>query len=280
MPDSSYRGRFAPSPTGPLHAGSLLTAVASHAAARAAQGTWLVRIEDIDHERCRPQWTSEILTCLTAHSMVSDEPVLIQSERSAAYEAALKQLPTYRCTCTRSQLAQANRNHYGEVIYPNTCRDAQHTQGALRLRSDAAHDFVDQLQGKQIDHRVGDCVLRRADGQWAYQLAVVVDDAAQGISHVLRGDDLLASTPRQLALQSLLHLPHPSYAHLPVLRDTQGQKLSKQNKASAVDNNQALANLLTAWQALKQTLPKRPTSVAEFWALAPSHWRLAKCSPV
>jgi glutamyl-Q tRNA(Asp) synthetase len=280
MPGSSYRGRFAPSPTGPLHAGSLLTAVASHADARAAQGTWLVRIEDIDHERCKPLWTRDILNCLALHGMVSDEPVLIQSERSSAYETALNQLPTYRCTCTRSQLAQAKRNAHGEVIYPNTCREAHHSQGAWRLRSDSAHDFVDRLQGRQIDPAVGDCVLRRADGQWAYQLAVVVDDAAQGISHVVRGDDLLASTPRQLNLQALLNHPHPSHAHLPILRDLQGQKLSKQSKASAVDLTQPLANLLTAWQALNQTLPKQPSNVAEFWALAPSHWHLANCSPV
>ncbi len=232
-----YRGRFAPSPTGPLHLGSLLAAVASWADARAAGGQWLVRIEDIDPPREQPGASAAILELLSAIGLDSDEPVLWQSRRSAAYDAALAQLMSaglaFECRCSRSDLQAAGGIHRGACVASDARRPP-----AIRLRvPEVRIAFEDRIQGPQaqsLRDDVGDFVLRRADGLYAYQLAVVVDDAAQGISDIVRGSDLLDSTPRQIWLQQCLGLPTPRYAHLPVLLGADGQKLSKQNLAPAV----------------------------------------------
>lgn len=237
-----YRGRFAPSPTGPLHPGSLLAAAASWADARAAGGQWLVRIEDLDPPREQPGASAAILDLLACMGLDSDEPVVWQSRRGAAYDAALAQLLdaglAFECRCSRSDLQATGGIHRGACVVSDHARPP-----AIRLRvPDRRIEFDDRIQGRQgqaLREEVGDFVLRRADGLYAYQLAVVVDDAAQGITDVVRGSDLLDSTPRQIWLQQCLRLPTPRYAHLPVLLGADGQKLSKQNLAPAIAAEQA-----------------------------------------
>ena len=358
----NYRGRFAPSPTGPLHAGSLAAALASWLDARAHDGAWLIRIEDVDSARCKAQWGQEQLQQLAAHGLHSDEPVLWQSTRSAAYDAALQQLQAqglvYACHCSRKKISDywlglgVDKARHRELVYPGFCRDVGlgaegaalrldvgKTQDALLRHSyisgrsgtelarhscksqasaspllrhsresgtppvenpvsmlqnlggsgvDASlrwHDeawipafagmtespldavpgelsWIDRQLGTQsqnITQTVGDFVLRRADGCYSYQLAVVVDDAAQGISHVVRGLDLLDNTPRQILLQSALKLPTPQYLHTPLVLAADGQKLSKQNGAAALGSSspaQCLANLHAAAQALGLPAPQ------------------------
>jgi glutamyl-Q tRNA(Asp) synthetase len=233
----SYRGRFAPSPTGPLHLGSLLAACASWADARAAAGQWLLRIEDLDPPRERAGADLLILDLLAAVGWSSDEPVLFQSERHAAYAEALGLLldsgQAFECRCSRSDLAATAGIHRGACVGGAPTRPA-----AIRLRvADIDIGFEDRIQGyytQNLLRDVGDFVLRRADGPYAYQLAVVVDDAFQRISDVVRGSDLIDSTPRQIYLQQCLGLPTPRYAHIPVLIGADGQKLSKQNLAPAI----------------------------------------------
>lgn len=257
----SYRGRFAPSPTGPLHAGSLLAALASWADARAAGGRWLLRIEDLDPPREQPGATAAIRALLDAIGLLSDEPVLVQSQRSAAYEAALAQLRAaglaFECRCSRSDLAASGGVHRGECVASDPARPP-----AIRLRvPDIEITFDDRIQGRcaqSLAASVGDFVLKRADGLYAYQLAVVVDDAAQGITDVVRGSDLLDSTPRQIFLQQCLRLPTPRYAHLPVLLGSDGDKLSKQNLAPAV----ATADLPVLLPAIAAWLGQPPLSPA------------------
>ncbi|WP_348754628.1 tRNA glutamyl-Q(34) synthetase GluQRS [uncultured Aquincola sp.] len=247
-----YRGRFAPSPTGLLHAGSLVAALASWLDARAHGGSWIVRIEDVDRPRCIAGADHAILGQLQRLGLVSDEPPLWQSQRGDAYAAALAQLQAagaaYPCGCTRkeTEAALAAAGHaperFGELVYPGTCRDGLHGKPArawrLRCGTDAAPlhiDWQDRRLGpatQDLTHEVGDFVVRRADGLWAYQLAVVVDDAAQGITDVVRGEDLADNTPRQIHLQRLLGLPTPRYLHTPLVRATDGHKLSKQNGAA------------------------------------------------
>ena len=240
-------GRFAPSPTGPLHAGSLVAALASWLDARAHGGRWLVRIEDVDGPRCVPGADRVILEQLAACGLLPDEAPVWQSQRGALYEAALQRLidagHAYGCACTRKQIAEAAGPHarHGELIYPGTCRCG--TQGrpvrAWRLRTDDQvvhwHDRRLGPQSQDIEHEVGDFVLKRADGLWAYQLAVVVDDAAQGITDIVRGEDLADNTPRQLRLQALSGLPQPRYLHTPLVLGANGEKLSKQNGAAPLD---------------------------------------------
>ena len=328
-----YRGRFAPSPTGPLHAGSLVAALASWLDARAHHGTWLVRLEDVDTPRCPPGTADHILHQLAACGLVSDGPVWVQSTRNAAYEAALATLQTrqlaYACACTRKDIEQAlhssghTRPRHAELRYPGTCRPGTHGQPgrawrlltefsyklfmppALSAQAWAAPFFEtttpDHLpapgasthtastaatiagasestaegclsapattctatgttchwfdrwagwQHQNVAEQVGDFVLKRADGLWAYQLAVVVDDAAQGITHVVRGTDLTDNTPRQLLLQRALGLPHPQYLHTPLVLGADGHKLSKQNGAAALDLSNPLAALNAAAVAL------------------------------
>lgn len=259
--DLHYRGRFAPSPTGPLHAGSLVAALASWLDARAHGGTWLVRIEDIDPPREVPGAAADILATLADFGLVSDAPVAWQSGRGELYAAALAQLQAsgrvYGCACSRREieLAAAARG-LAAGVYPGTCR--QGTGGraarAQRFRVPAGITrFVDRAAGTQqqaLARAVGDFVVRRADGLWAYQLAVVVDDAAQDISHVVRGADLLDNTARQIALQEALGLPTPAYLHVPVVRNARGEKLSKQTGARALDRGDVRGELERAWQAL------------------------------
>jgi glutamyl-Q tRNA(Asp) synthetase len=260
-----YRGRFAPSPTGPLHAGSLVAALASWLDARAHEGTWLVRIEDVDTPRCLPGGGALILQQLAAFGLQADESPWTQSARGPAYAAALQDLLqrglAYPCACTRQDIAVASaaagrpRARFGELVYPGTCR--QGLQGrparAMRLRVEGEVAWTDRRLGPQeqdVAAEVGDFVLKRADGLWAYQLAVVVDDAAQDISHVVRGQDLADNTARQIVLQRALGLPTPAYLHTPVVLGADGHKLSKQNGALALDVTRPLVALQVAGQDL------------------------------
>jgi len=259
------RGRFAPSPTGALHAGSLVAALASWLDARAQGGAWLVRIEDVDTPRCVPGADHEILRQLAACGLLPDEPPLWQSGRGQAYAAALQMLVgagrAYPCGCTRKDIdlyweargvAHAPE---AERIYPGTCRAGLNGKPARawRLRAEGTVRWRDRRLGDQVQDvaaAVGDFVLRRADGLWAYQLAVVVDDAAQGITDVVRGEDLADNTARQILLQHALDLPTPRYLHTPLVLAADGRKLSKQNGASPVDLDDPVRALRDAAQVL------------------------------
>lgn len=250
-----YRGRFAPSPTGPLHFGSLLAALGSWLLARQARGEWLVRIEDVDRPREVAGAAGEQLRVLAAFGLVSDAPVVRQSERGDVYRHALDRLlasgQAFVCHCSRSDLAAAGGVHRRCVAG----RRRRHPAIRLRVPAGSMVGFVDGLQGAQaqdVGAAVGDFVLLRADGCWAYQLAVVVDDAAQGITAVVRGADLLDSTPRQILLQRGLELPEPRYSHLPLIVDEHGRKLSKSHSALPVDPADPLPVLRAAWSALGQ----------------------------
>jgi glutamyl-Q tRNA(Asp) synthetase len=276
---SSYVGRFAPSPTGPLHAGSLVAALASWLDARAHQGRWLVRLEDTDTPRCVPGAAQTILQQLAACGLHSDGPVLVQSARSQAYQTALSALTSrgmaYACGCTRKEVQDAavalndphdphgsNPSHI-DTVYPGTCRGGlkgkTHRATRLLTLQDQAdvtitwHDRRLGAQSQNITREVGDFVLKRADGLWAYQLAVVVDDAHQGITHVVRGLDLANNTPRQIWLQRRLALPTPQYLHTPLVLASDGHKLSKQNGAQALALGHPQAVLL-ALQSAAATL--------------------------
>lgn len=278
-----YRGRFAPSPTGPLHAGSLVAALASWLDARAHGGAWLVRIEDVDTPRCVPEADARILQQLAACGLVSDEPVVWQSQRGVLYQAALDRLiatgRAYPCACSRKDIDNAlterglARERHHAAVYPGTCRPER---GGLQGRPARAWRFrvpdgeaatvhwADRRLGEQVQNvatEVGDFVLKRADGLWAYQLAVVVDDGAQGITHVVRGQDLVDNTPRQVLLQQALGLPTPAYLHTPLVLGPNGEKLSKQNGAKPLDLSDPLAALNAAAAALG--LPTQSGSVGE-----------------
>lgn len=250
-----YRGRFAPSPTGDLHAGSLLAAFGSWLLARAARGQWWVRIEDIDPAREVPGAAQRQLAALAALGLHADAAVVRQSARGALYQSALEQLLdadlAFACHCSRADLA-ANAGIHRRCV----ARRQRHDPSIrLRVPADAHCSFVDAIQGPQsqdVAAEVGDFVLRRADGHWAYQLAVVVDDAAQGITDVVRGADLLDSTPRQILLQRVLGLPTPAYAHLPLVLDPQGRKLSKSASTHPLDPSDPLPALRNAWRDLGQ----------------------------
>ncbi len=293
----SRRGRFAPSPTGPLHFGSLLAALASCCDARHAGGQWLVRIEDVDVPRSRPGAASAILAALERYGFVWDGPVLRQSERTALYAEALDRLVAagnaYPCACTRRELESAPLGAGGERVYPGTCRNgvpAAHRGRGQRAWRAAVGDgsspveYVDRLAGRvaqDLVRDVGDFVVKRADGLFAYQLAVVVDDAQAGITDVVRGADLAASTARQVFLQRRLGFPTPSYLHVPVAVDASGVKLSKSTHACALPDD-PLPALLAAWRFLGQPLPSgsaAPASVAEFWAFAVAAWSPSRLPP-
>lgn len=251
----TYVGRFAPSPTGPLHFGSLITAVASYCDAKANQGTWLVRIEDTDIPRIYPNSKSHILDCIDAFEFEPDADIIFQKNRLDLYEDVLEQLKQaqqiYACECTRKQLGS---NH----IYVGTCRDLHldFLNQAIRLKvDDQLICFDDLLQGRQcsnLKNDLGDFVLKRRDGIISYQLAVVVDDYLQGITHVVRGADLLDNTARQIWLGSLLDYSKLNYMHLPLAMNDQGQKLSKQNMAQALDLSKAPELLKQVISALGQ----------------------------
>ena len=287
-----YRGRFAPSPTGPLHFGSLVAALASCCDARAAGGEWSVRIEDVDTPRSRDRIADEMLATLEAYGFEWDGQVVRQSERAALYQAALDSLAArgqiFACACTRRELETAPFGVVGERRYPGTCRNgvAPGRKGrAWRLIvTDQPIGFHDRLQGWQeqhLDRDIGDFIVKRADGVFAYQLAVVVDDAAQCITHVVRGADLLASTPRQVWLQHQLGVPTPSYLHHPVAILPTGEKLSKQTGAPPLDDADPLPALVRAWDFLAQAQPPAaPATVAEFWQWARSAWAPTALPPV
>ena len=298
-PPAVYRGRFAPSPTGPLHFGSLVAALASCCDARSAGGQWLVRIEDVDTPRTRPGATEAILAALERYGFEWDGPVVRQSERSALYEAALANLvaagEAYECACTRRELESAPLGPGGERVYPGTCRQgiapghATRPQRAWRVRVARPGErtivaYRDRLTGPQeqdLERDVGDFVVRRADGLFAYQLAVVVDDALQGVTDIVRGADLASSTPRQIHLQRLLGHPTPSYLHVPVAVNAHGMKLSKQTRAAPLPDA-AVPALLAAWRFLDQRLSEgseAPRSVAEFWPCAIAAWNPARLPP-
>lgn len=287
-------GRFAPSPTGPLHAGSLVAALASWLDARAMNGRWLVRIEDVDTPRCVAGADTVILAQLAACGLHPDEPVVWQSQRGAAYQGALQQLlrrkRAFPCACSRRDIEAAwqargqVRMRHGELVYPGTCRHG--LQGkparAQRLRctaddgSDVVIDWADRRLGPQsqnVTQAIGDVVLQRADGLWAYQLAVVVDDAAQGITHVVRGEDIADNTARQIHLQRQLGLPTPQYLHTPLVLAADGQKLSKQNGASAFDASNPLAALRAAGAVLG--IEAQGVTVADWLASAVQAWAAA-----
>lgn len=261
-PGTTYRGRFAPSPTGPLHFGSLVAALGSWLLARRAGGRWLLRVEDIDPPREVAGAAQLQLETLAAFGLVADEPPMWQGARGDAYAEALSRLlatgDAYECHCSRSELAAANGIHRRCVGGPRRARPAIR----FRVADSSVVTFEDAIQGhvrQDIAADVGDFVLRRADGFWAYQLAVVVDDAAQRITEVVRGADLLDSTPRQILLQRALGLPTPRYAHLPLVVDAQGRKLSKSLAALPVDPADPLPALRAAWQVLGQA----PTVIAQ-----------------
>ncbi|MFM0240317.1 tRNA glutamyl-Q(34) synthetase GluQRS [Paraburkholderia phytofirmans] len=286
----TYRGRFAPSPTGPLHFGSLVSALASWLDARAHRGAWLVRVEDIDGPRTVPGAAEDILATLERFGMHADEPPVWQSTRMPRYQEALEQLKAtgviYPCGCTRKEIADSLLNAHTRnttLAYPGTCRDGLHGKPARawRLRvpdgDSAVITFEDRWQGKQTQNlatEVGDFVLKRADDQWAYQLAVVVDDADAGITHIVRGADLMDSTARQIHLQRCLDVPTPEYLHVPVVKNEAGEKLSKQNGATALDSEKPLEALsAAAWHlGLDLENAAAQTTLDGFYAAAAAAW--------
>ena len=284
----SYVGRFAPSPTGPLHAGSLVAALASWLDAKAHDGQWLVRIEDVDDQRCISGADQTILQQLASCGLHPDQPPVYQSQRGSLYQSALDQLiaqsQAYPCACSRQDIQAAlaargqQRARHGELIYPGTCRSGLNGRkarswrflstfypliqpAAQQIRAQLVPAFIANqtqwkdrllgLQSQNVSVEVGDFVLKRADGPWAYQLAVVVDDAAQGITHIVRGQDLLDNTARQILLQSALGLPEPQYLHTPLVLGVNAEKLSKQNGAQALDISHPLHTLAEAGRSLQ-----------------------------
>ena len=286
---ASYRGRFAPSPTGPLHFGSLLAAAGSWLDARAVGGEWLLRIEDLDPPREPPGAAAQILRALEGYGLWWDGEVMFQSQRQAAYEEALAQLSTaglaYACVCSRRDIEAANQRlgRSGQRAYPGTCRSltAKHRRKSriVRVLTTAEPVVIDDgLQGRftqSLEQDVGDFVLRRREGFIAYQLAVVVDDQTQGITDIVRGSDLLDSTPRQVWLQRLLGYPTPGYMHLPVANTPDGKKLSKQTGAAAIAVRDAPEVAWRVLSALRQAPPRemRGARPLELWNWGLAHWR-------
>ncbi len=285
----AYVGRFAPSPTGPLHFGSLVAAVGSCLEAKSRGGRWLLRIEDVDRPRTVAGAEQIILRQMAAFGFEWDGELLRQSERDEIYAATLAELRqrglVFDCGCTRREIADSALARDGSPRYPGTCRNGL-PQGrrarAVRLKTESGVPicFDDGLQGRQCEDvgaEVGDFVLRRADGLFAYQLAVVVDDAACGVSDVVRGADLIDSTCRQIWLQRCLGLPTPRYLHLPVATNGYGNKLSKQSRARALDPSLPGTDLVAALDFLGQCPPPGLAleTPATIWEWATSHWRLA-----
>ncbi len=284
----NYIGRFAPSPTGPLHAGSLVAAMASYLDARAHQGQWLLRIEDIDEARTVPGADEEIIATLASLGMKPDGEIVWQSRRKALYEAAFETLApqVYACACTRKEIADSRvaLAPDGAAIYPGTCRSGLppgRAARAWRLRVPDMGDpagqitFNDRWQGavgEALAESVGDFVLKRADGFWAYQLAVVVDDALQGVTDVVRGADLLGSTARQIWLQRLLAVATPRYLHVPVVSNALGEKLSKQTGACALDLANPVDELRLAAQRLGLRMTSATPTLEAFWEAALPLW--------
>jgi glutamyl-Q tRNA(Asp) synthetase len=283
-----YRGRFAPSPTGPLHFGSLVTAVASYLDARAHQGSWIIRMEDLDRPREIKGAAESIVETLASLGMISDQPIMRQSDRDVRYQQVLDDLiarqSAYPCVCTRkelvdSQVAAQPMDTNAELRYPGTCRKGIPVGRAARcwrLKVSAEPiSFVDRIQGRSVatpSESVGDFVLRRADQLFAYQLAVVVDDHDQEITHVVRGADLLSSTVRQMELARQLQWPSPQFAHVPLALNEQRQKLSKQTLAAAVDTQRPEQTLRQVLRFLRQ--PDADLSLPELWHFAIHNWSI------
>lgn len=289
MNANHYIGRYAPSPTGPLHFGSLVAAVASFLDARAHDGTWLLRMEDLDKPREMPGAADDILRTLEGYGFEWDGEVVYQSQRHEVYQAELEKLisdgQVYRCNCSRREVADIAHAGIEGPVYPGFCRDGlsrDRDTVAWRYKIDVSHlIFKDQIQG-QIDHAmqrdVGDFVLKRADGQFAYQLAVVVDDAEQSINHVVRGADLLNSTSRQLLLQYSLKLTSPVYAHIPLVTNQNGEKLSKQTQAQALLIDDAPKRLVQAFHFLGLNPPEdiKTLPLSAIWHWGIEHWQIAR----
>lgn len=290
MKPPAYRGRFAPTPSGPLHIGSLVAALGSYLDACAQGGEWLVRIEDVDPPRVVPGAADAILHALDRFGFEWQGSVVYQSQRAEAYAVALARLAEagqiYSCACTRKHLADHARRGVDGAVYPGTCRHQPPGRAgqAQRFRvPDIRVVFQDACLGRvacALAWECGDFVLRRADGVTSYQLAVVVDDAEQGISHVVRGADLLPSTPRQIALQTALGLPTPNYAHLPVVLDDHGDKLSKQTLARAIDPAHPVSALRQAARFLALDQASTAGDLAEFWPAAIQDWHRRRHQPI
>lgn len=302
-PASGYRGRFAPSPTGPLHAGSLVAALGSWLDARKNGGKWLLRIEDLDTPRCIPEATQQIQSQLLACGLSWDEEIVYQSQRQVAYQRALECLNgmkcLYACTCSRQSIANTlaelgidtPRNQ--EMVYPGTCRPAyliSNPTESIEVSRKAwrfalppnCHIQFDDLalghQSQDLNKEVGDFVIRRSDGLFTYQLAVVVDDAEQGITHIVRGQDLLSNTARQIYLQKILGYQRPEYLHLPLVLDENGEKLSKQTLATQINTKDEKHALMELHKAAKhlglKNLPDGENTTITEWLLAATHaWK-------
>lgn len=298
MKRPEYRGRFAPSPTGPLHFGSLIAALGSYLDAKHQQGLWLLRMEDLDTPRCVAGAADDIVRTLDAYGLHWDGPTLYQSQRTASYAYALERLmdagAAYPCSCTRKEIADSAVTGIEGPVYPGTCRTgipAGREARAWRVRTDRMAQgngtigIDDRAQGhigQNLEKEIGDFVVKRADGLYAYQLAVVVDDAEQGITDVVRGADLLLSTPRQIYLQHLLGLPTPRYLHLPVMVNAEGEKLSKQTLATPIRKDRAVATLYQALQHLYQDPPRELAcaSILEILSWGIEHWQPLKVAGV
>lgn len=282
---AAYIGRFAPSPTGPLHFGSLIAAIGSYLEAKTHGGRWLVRMEDLDPPREMPGAADNILKTLDVYGFEWDGEVLYQSRRGEVYEAVLAQLRAsgqlYPCACTRKEIADSAVQGIEGPVYPGTCRNGLQGREPRAWRVCTTKEeiaFADAIQGRQsqvLERDIGDFVLKRADGFFAYQLAVVADDAAQDVTHVVRGADLMDSTPRQIWLQRLLKWPTPQYAHLPVAVNERGEKLSKQTLAPPLDTAHPAPAL---WKALDFLGQHPPAELRDdrsmLWQWAKSSWQL------
>ena len=282
----NYKGRFAPSPTGPVHYGTLVAAVGSYLQAKKNNGEWLIRMEDVDITRKVDGADSDILKTLEAFGFEWHGEIIYQSEQTAHYEQALEQLISqsliFPCLCSRKQLSESD-----STIYPGTCRSRQlpeKNEHALRLLSkDLTIEFNDAVMGKQsqnIKEQCGDFVIRRRDGLFAYQLAVVVDDALQNITEVVRGADLLDSTPRQIYLQQLLNYPTPDYCHLPLAVDISGNKISKSEGATKIDLQHKEQQLISVLDFLGQNPPENlvQSSINDIWSWATEYWDITQVS--
>lgn len=286
---AQYIGRFAPSPTGLLHMGSLMAAVASYLEAKRHAGSWLLRVEDLDPPREFPGATQSFLDTLGRFGFCWDGLVVYQSQRHERYLEILHALQeagwVYPCSCSRKMLREDGLVGVDGLRYGGRCRGAAPVDGASLAQRvmvpDKIYSFVDQVQGLQAQNlaeMVGDFVLRRADSLWAYQLAVVVDDADCGVTHIVRGADLLDSTPRQLFLQEILGFSHPQYLHIPVITNLQGEKLSKQTMAPALQTNGEAQQLWQALSLLWQSPPPqlRSATLADVWEWACQYWDVGK----
>ncbi len=283
---SCYIGRFAPSPTGPLHLGSLLAAMASYCDAISNQGKWLVRIEDLDPPREVKGASEQILTTLNQLGFEFNHNPLFQSHRQKNYEDAINKLKhssaLYYCCCSRNELKGIRLEQHK---CRNKTRQPSQQPHSIKLKvPDETLSFMDKIQGnysKNLLEDCGDFVIKRKDGLYSYQLAVVVDDAYQGVSHIVRGTDLIDSTPWQIYLQSILNIDQPIYAHIPILVNSDNQKLSKQTFAKSIDNEDPLSILLIAYKYLgQQPFKKIPANIQQFWQHAIEHWNINKVTKV